>query len=398
MRPEQLKRLALDQQQYLTDLRRQFHARPELSSREFETRGVILRELRDMGIPCDPVEGTGVIGVIRGGLPGPVRVLRADMDALPIQEDARNLKREKACVSAVPGVSHACGHDAHMAMLLGAARVLAGLREQLPGTVLCCFEEAEETTAGADSMLRALERYPVASCFALHVYAGLDAGRIDLSPGPRMAGTVRIDLDILGRSGHGSRPDQALNPIIPAAHTVTQLESAFHGRFSPRDGVTLGLCVLQAGELYNVIPDTAHIAGSARFFRPEDGQRALDMICGIARSTAEAHGCRVRFGPENRISLQPVVSDAGEAARVRNAVCRIMGDGTAAACEPWYASESFSRCLQRWPGALGLLGIRDPEYGSGAAHHSAQFDLDESVLPLGVAALAADVLDTAETP
>ena len=392
MIPEQTRQLVLEQQEYVTAMRREFHRHPELSSREYDTGRVIVRELESMGIPVERPEGTGVIGVIRGGRPGPVRLLRADMDALPVAEDPRNQVRDKVCVSAVPGVSHACGHDAHMAMLLGAARLLSRLRDDLCGMVLCCFEEAEETTLGAGSMLDALRKYPVESCFALHVYAGLDAGRIDLSPGPRMSGTVRIDLDILGRSGHGSRPDQALNPIIPAAHIVTQLGSAFQNCFGPEEGVTLGLCVLRAGEQYNVIPDRAHIEGSARFFLPESGPKAMDIVRRTAENTAEGFGCSVRFSEENRISLQPVVNDPAITGGIRSDLSSLCGGNVLGSCPPWYASESFSRYLSRYPGALGLLGIRNPQYGSGAPHHSAQFDVDESVLTLGVCALMAYAL------
>ena len=392
MIPEQIRQQVLEQQEYAASMRREFHRHPELSSREYDTCAAIVRELESMRIPVDRPEGTGVIGVIRGGLPGPVRLLRADMDALPVAEDPRNRVRDKVCVSAVPGVSHACGHDAHMAMLLGAARLLSRLRDGLCGTVLCCFEEAEETTLGTGSMLEALRKYPVSSCFALHVYAGLDAGKIDLSPGPRMSGTVRIDLDVLGRSGHGSRPDQALNPVIPAAHIVTQLESAFHNRFGPGEGVTLGLCVLRAGEQYNVIPDKAHIEGSARFFRPESGPKAMDILCRIAENTAAGFGCSVRFSEENHISLQPVVNDPAVAGSIRSALSGLCGGEALGSCPAWYASESFSRYLSRYPGAMGLLGIRNAQYGSGAPHHSAQFDVDESVMQLGMCALIAYAL------
>ncbi len=396
MKPEEIRRLAEAQQETVIALRRELHRNPELSSREWETRKRILRELDSLGVPWEPAEGTSVIAVIRGSRPGKARLIRADMDALPLQEDGRNLRGEKVCVSGRPGICHACGHDAHVAMLLGTVRLLSALREELQGTVYCCFEEGEEETSGVDSMMRALEKHPIDECFALHVYAGLDAGRIDLSPGPRMAGTLRIDLDVLGRSGHGSRPDQAMNPVVPAAHIITQLDSAFVNELSPEEGTTLSLCMLRAGEAYNVIPDRVHLSGSARFFDPEEGRKALEIVRRVAENTAAAHRCAVRYGDQHRISLDPVVNDPGVTARVRTAVAGMMGAEALGECGRWYASESYCRYLERWPGAMGFLGIRNPAAGTGAPHHSPQFDVDESVLLLGVCAQTAFALEEQE--
>ena len=162
--------LVAQQEEYIISMRRAFHTHPEVSGQEFDTRDLLIRELEGMGVPYQKVPGTGLVAVIQGARPGKNRLLRADIDALPLQEDENNLKGPKTCVSARPGVCHACGHDAHMAMLLGTMRVLLQLREQLCGTVYCCFEEGEETNCGIDAMMEALKAYPVEECFALHVY------------------------------------------------------------------------------------------------------------------------------------------------------------------------------------------------------------------------------------
>lgn len=379
--------LVAQQEEYIISMRRAFHTHPEVSGEEFHTREVLIRELESMGVPYQKLPGTGLIAVIQGANPGKNRVLRADIDALPIQEDKNNLKGPKVCVSEEPGVCHACGHDAHMAMLLGAMKVLLQLREHLNGTVYCCFEEGEETNCGIDTMMEALKAYPVDECFALHVYNALDAGKINIVPGPRMAGNIGIGIYIHGKAGHGSRPDQAVNPIIPAAHIITQLNSAFMNRLNVEETVTLGLGVVKAGTATNVIPDEAYVGGTSRFFNAEEGEKALALINQIAESTAANFGCTVSYQTHrHKISPKAVINDPGvverTVAKMREyGVGNYLGD-----CERWFASECYSAYLDRYPGALGMLGIRNEVLGTGAAHHNEKFDIDESALKLGTLA------------
>lgn len=386
MELKNLKKLALAQQEFLIQLRREFHRQPELSGQELQTREVLLRELEKMQVPYKKLPGTGVIAVIKGGKPGKHRVLRADIDGLPVREEAENLQQKKVCVSQVPGLCHACGHDAHMAMLLGTMRVLLQVQPDIAGTVYCCFEEGEETNCGVESMLTALAEYPVEECFTLHVYAGLEAGKVNIEPGPRMAGNVGIGFYVKGRAGHGSRPDQAANPIVPAAHIVTQLDSAFLNQINAEETVTLGICMFQAGEITNVFPEQAYLAGTARFFNKEEGQKALELVKKVAVHTAACHNCSIEFAPRNRVNLHPVVNDAAVAERVQAQVAAMCGEQVLGPCGRWYASECYSRYLEKYPGALGFVGIRNQRLGSGAPHHSGKFDIDEAVLPLGVCA------------
>lgn len=388
---EKIRELALGQQDYAVRMRREFHRYPEVSGEEWKTRGRLIAEIEKMGLPYEKVPGTGLIAVIQGKKPGKSRVLRADMDGLPLKEERENLVREKVCVSQTDGVCHACGHDAHMAVLLGTMKVLCQMQEELSGTVYCCFEEGEETNCGVDAMLKALEKYPVDECFALHVYNALDAGRINVVPGPRMAGTVGIGITVKGRSGHGSRPDQAVSPIIPAAHIITQLNSAFMNQLNVEETVTLGIGMVKAGEATNIIPDTAYVGGTARFFNREEGEKALAVINRVVENTAACHGCTVAFEGRHNISPYPVVNDRQVAERVRNAVKEICGGKVLGDCDKWYASECYSAYLAKYPGALGFLGIRNKEYGSGAAHHNGRFDIDESGLWLGICAETAFV-------
>ena len=161
MESSKIKELAQDQQDYVVAMRREFHRSPELSGKEFHTRERLIEEIEKMGVPYEKLPGTGLIAIIEGGKPGKNKILRADIDALPLQEETENLKQPKVCVSEIPGRCHACGHDAHMAMLLGTMRILVQNKEELPGTVYCCFEEGEETNCGIDTMIEALEKYPI---------------------------------------------------------------------------------------------------------------------------------------------------------------------------------------------------------------------------------------------
>ena len=198
-------KLAAEYQEFMVRMRREFHQHPEISGEENHTREVLIREIEKLNVPFRLLPGTGIIAIIEGGKPGKHRVLRADIDGLPVQEESSNLKQKKVCVSSVDGVSHSCGHDAHMAMLLGTMHVLVNIQKEVKGTVYCCFEEGEETNCGIDTMLSALAEYPVDECFALHVYSGLSAGKINVSPGPRMAGTVGVGFYVCGKAG----------PLIP---------------------------------------------------------------------------------------------------------------------------------------------------------------------------------------
>ena len=392
MNKKEIRERAQQVQDYMVQMRRTFHENPEVSGKEWKTRERLIQEIEAMGLPYEMVPQTGLIAVIQGGKPGKNRLLRADIDALPLEEEKVNLKREKSCVSQIHGVCHACGHDAHMAVLLGTMKVLSAMREELSGTVYCCFEEGEETNCGIDAMMAALEKYPIDQCFALHVYAGLEAGKVNIVPGPRMAGTVGIGFYLRGKSGHGSRPDQAVNPIIPAAHIITQLNSAFMNQLNVEETVTLGIGKVTAGEATNIIPDTAYVGGTARFFNHKEGEKALEIINRIAENTAACHGCGIEFEKRHCISPYPVVNDRDTALAIQEGLKEICGEEVLGDCDRWFASECYSAYLGRYPGALGFLGIRNEEYGSGAAHHNGKFDLDESVLWLGGCAQLAFVI------
>lgn len=366
--------------------RRIVHGFAELSGQEVQTSAFIRTELEALGLPVQAVSATGLLATLDTGRPGPCIALRADIDALPVPEQPNNLAGPRSCISQNPATCHACGHDAHTAMLLGAAKALAACRDTLCGTVYFCFEEGEETGGGVQAMLDALAARRVDTCWAIHVYAGLASGKICLDAGPRMAGAAGVDLTVCGRGGHGSRPDLSINPVFCAASILTNAAAAWVNQIPAGETVTLGITSIQGGETGNVIPDTARVLGSLRFFSAGQGQKAVELLQSVAEHTAAINRCTVRFGPKFRVLCGPVRNDPRYAALAQQAVAQVLPAGAVVSCDPWYASESFSRYCQAYPCVMAHLGIDNPAYGSGAAHHNGAFDVDENVLPLGVAA------------
>ena len=280
-----IKELAGQQEDYIIRCRRTIHALAETAAQEFKTKAFILEQAKELGLPWEEVPTTSLIVKMDTGKPGPVVALRADIDALPMKEDPQNLKGPRTCVSSQENTCHACGHDAHSAMLLGAMRILHAIRGQLRGTVLFCFEEGEEPLTGVDALLQALEKYKVNRVWAIHVYAELEEGKISVEPGPRMAGACIPCVRFTGRSGHGSRPDLAINPLFCGASFLNNLCTAFCNEIPAGETVTMGITTFHCGTVNNIIDNTAEIGGSFRFFSKEAGEKAKEIFKRVAETT-----------------------------------------------------------------------------------------------------------------
>ena len=377
--------------------RRQVHRMAETGGVEVRTNAFIKEKLTEFGIPYDTMEGTGILGIIDTGKEGPHIGLRADFDALPVPEDACNLKKERVVISDTPDKTcHACGHDAHTAMLLGAAKILSKHKEELEGIIYLSFESGEEIGAGYGPMMKALEQYHVDTFWAIHVLNYIPAGQICVQAGPRMAGGGMIDVTFIGKGGHGSRPDLSANPVFCAANFVTNLATAFVNQIDANETVTLGVTSIQGGEAANIFPDTAKVIGTIRFYSQSEGKKALDLIKKVAEGTASYSKCRAEFGPWMNMVGTPLINDEYYADMIEERLKGIIGEEKVVHAQPWYASESFSRYLQNWPGVMAHLGIKNDEYGSGAEHHNSKFDVDESVLSLGVLSTVEYVLGVIE--
>lgn len=380
---------------YTVDCRRKIHEMAELSNEEVNTSAFVEEELKKMGLPTvRPAEYT-VVAVLDTGRPGKKVALRADLDALAVPENPDNLAGPRVCRSNTPDKTcHACGHDAHSAMLLTAAKILTEEKDHLNGTIYFCFEQGEETgkLIGATGILNYLkEQGGVDTVWAIHVYNKLESGKLCVDAGPRMAGAAGVDTTIIGKSGHGSRPDRAINPVFCAASILPNLASAFINQLNVEETVTCGITSIEGGgESSNIIPDTARIRGSFRFFNVKEGEKAVQVYRKVSDATAEMMGCRAEHNPvRERVLGNPCINDEKCSQIAAAAIGAVTPEGTVTTAEKWYASESYSFYLSTYQGILCHLGIKNEAYGSGAEHHNTYFDVDEGVLPLGVLATAA---------
>ena len=381
---EEIQRQAELQRDYVVECRRTVHRFAEVSGTEVKTSAFIEGEIKKCGLPYEKVADTGWIATLDTGKPGPKIALRADMDALPVPEEENNLAGPRIVKSDNPKTSHACGHDAHTAMLLGAMKALVANKDSLTGQIFFCYEEGEEDGKGTVPMVNAVGEKHADVIWAIHVYAGLESGKICVAPGPRMAGAAEVIIKVIGKGGHGSRPDQAANPVFCAAAILTNTATAWVNQITAGQTVTLGVTSIKGGEVGNVIPDTADMIGSLRFFDIDEGRKAVELFKSVAEHTAIMNKCKAEFSDRFNVVCEPVVNDAHYAGIAERALPEVLPDGAVSPCEPWFASEGFSYYHRVCPSVMAHLGIKNPEYGSGAAHHNGFFDVDENVLPLGL--------------
>ena len=371
-------------------LRRQLHQQPELSNREEKTGRFVAERLRALGLEVRyPIAKTGAVGVLRGGRPGGVVALRSDIDALPIEE-----RNELPFRSQVKGVMHACGHDAHMAILLGTAELLSGMKARLPGTVVFLFQPAEEGApvgeeGGAPLMVKegALDDPKVQAVFGLHVGGWTASGQAGWSDGPIYASSDAFSIEVAGKTVHGAQPHMGLDPIPVAAEIVSAIQTIVSRQIDGRQPRVLTIGKIQGGTRQNIIADKVTMEGTMRALDP--GVRA-EMKARLARTVkgvAEAHGttASLRFFDAGD---PPTVNDAALARRVGvPALERVFGKG-AFHVEPQMVAEDFSYYGQKAPYFFFLLGTRNEAKGIASTNHTPDFDVDEDVLPSGVRAMA----------
>jgi amidohydrolase len=388
---DDLKRRVEDLSGSLVACRRALHKRPELGFEEHETAALVAKRLGELGIEVRTgVAKTGVVGLLRAAKPSrqPV-LLRADMDGLPIDEVSG---REYG--SEVAGKMHACGHDGHMAMLLGAASVLTAVRERLDRDVVFCFQPGEEGFGGAEAMIRegVLSDHDVGEVYGLHLWSLFPVGTVQLRPGPTMAGNDEFVASIVGKGGHGAMPHEARDPIVAAASAVVALQSVVARSIDPMQPAVVTVGSLQAGSAPNVIPEVATLRGTMRSF--DDGVRQLlrRRVREVLEGTSAAAGCRLDY------ALHPgyptVVNDADAVARVRRHAALVAGDANVVEPAPMAAAEDFAYFLRERPGAFVFVGAGNAARGITAPHHAPQFDIDESALPIGTELLVRIALGT----
>ena len=391
--------------------RRHLHQNPELSNREFETAKFVAARLRELGLEVQTgVAHTGVVAVLKGGLPGPVVALRADMDALPVVEEVDlpfASKVRSTYDGKDVGVMHACGHDAHTAILLGTAAVLAQLKPQLKGTVKFLFQPAEESApageeGGAELMLKqgVFDRSPKPEViFGLHVFAQWEVGELLVKEGGAMASADSLDITVHGKQTHGAAPWQGIDPIVVASQIVLGLQTVASRQMNVgREPVIVTIGKIDGGVRNNIIPDRVLMRGTLRAL--DDGMRKElhERVTRTAIKIAESSGARaeVVIGAESDYPV--TVNDPALVARMRPTLARVAG-GPVKTPDAMLGAEDFSYFAQRVPGLFVFLGARPkneaPELF--AANHSPRFHLDEGVLPVGVRTLANLVVDYSAT-
>lgn len=368
-------------QPQIVEWRRRLHQRPELGFKEQLTAELIAQKLQEWGISHQTgIAKTGIVATIESGKPGPVLAIRADMDALPVQEE-----NDVPYRSQHDGVMHACGHDGHTAIALGTAYYLSGHRDQLAGTVKIIFQPAEEGPGGAQPMIEAgvLRNPDVDAIIGLHLWNNLPLGTVGVKSGPMMASVEEFNCTIFGKGGHGAIPQQTVDAVVVSAQIVNALQTIVARNVNPLDSAVVTIGQIHAGTAFNVIAGTAEMSGTIRYFNPAFdgffGKRIEQIIAGVCQS----HGARYEL--DYRRHYPSLVNDAAIAELVRTVAETVVETpaGVVPECQTM-GGEDMSYFLQAVPGCYFFLGSANPERDLAYPHHHPRFDFDETALGMGV--------------
>lgn len=370
----------------IIEIRRAVHANPELSYHEVQTAKFVASKLRELGIEVrTKVGGTGVVGMLRGGKEGKVVALRADMDALPVTEEV-----EVPFKSRNAGAMHACGHDTHIAMLLGAAKLLARHREDVFGTIKFFFQPAEENggLGGAKPMIDAgvMEKPKVDYVFGLHIGGESPSRTFALRPGPFMAAPDGFKIRILGKGGHGSRPQDTIDPIFISAQLITALQGISSRMINPIEPFVVSVCSIHSGTKDNVIPNDAELQGTIRTLTAKTRALSKRLVRQITRSVCEAFGAK--YEVEFIQDAYPITYNNEKATKRVIQILKSIPNTKTKEVDVMLGAEDFSRFLQKAPGTFYFLGTRNEKKGCIYPNHSSKFKVDEDVLKYGAVSLA----------
>lgn len=382
----------------LIEMRRDFHMHPELSNREERTSRVIAERLRALGFDevRTGVAGYGVVALLKGGKPGPVIALRADMDALPVEETLNVPYKSQN-----KGVKHACGHDVHMTVQLGVAEILVKMRDRLPGTVKLIFQPAEEgapkgETAGARQMVRegALDNPRPAAIFGLHTDPSLQAGQLGFVSGPMLSSADRFTIRIIGKKSHAAWPHLGIDPIVVASEAVLALQTIRSRRVDPQDPIVLTIGKIDGGNRENIIADEVRLLGTVRTLNEDTRSRIEKLMREILGGITSAHGAAYEIDYERQYSV--TTNPEPLASLIRATMERIVGKSNVVVSKPVSGAEDFSEFQKVIPGFFYWLGVANTQRGITASLHTADYDVDEESLVTGVKAMTAIVLDALE--
>ena len=397
-RSQRVARMAESMRPRLVAQRRDIHMHPELSNREERTSRVVAERLKALGFDevRTSVAKHGVVALLRGGRPGPVVAVRADMDALPINETI-----DVPYKSRTPGVKHACGHDVHTTVALGVAEVLASMRAELPGAVKFLFQPAEEGAppgeeGGAKLMIKegALENPRPAAIFGLHTEPNAQAGQVGYHSGPAMASSDTFSITVRGKSAHGAQPHRGVDAVVVAAECVLALQNIRSRRIDPLEPLVITLGTVQGGTRFNVIAEEVKLTGTMRTLSDQVRERAVALMRETLASVTAAYGAtfELNMGDSNPVTYnEPALVEES-----LPAIKRVVGDQNALALRPFMPSEDFSYYQKVVPGFYYFLGVGNRARGINAGWHTPEFDVDEESLVVGVKVMSNVLLDYLE--
>lgn len=381
-----IKELVKKNKGYVINLRREFHSNPEVSFKEYETSNRVKEELDKMGVEYISVAGTGVVATIKGNKPGKTVALRGDMDALTVKE-LNNMDFK----SHNDGIMHACGHDGHTSMLLGAAKVLNELRDEIKGTVKLFFQPAEETAQGAHAMIKDGVMEGIDSIFGIHLWADIDTGKVSVEEGPRMAAADWFSINVKGKGGHGSAPQQCVDAVVVSSAIVMNLQSIVSREIHPNEPLVLTVGMLNSGSRFNVVAENGYMEGTTRSFNPKLRKNLPQMMERVIKSTAETY--RAEASLDFKFITAPVINDSKCSKIAEQAVEKILGKDGITKFEKITGGEDISHFMELAPGALAFVGCRNEKKGAFYPHHSGCFNIDEDALEIGTNLYAQYAID-----
>ena len=372
---------------YLIEMRRYFHMYPEISCKEYNTSKKIKRELEKMGISWRACGlETGVLATIRGEKPGRTILLRADMDALTVNETT-----DVPYTSLNEGVMHACGHDCHIAMLLTAAHILNDMKDDLCGTVKLAFQPAEEIAKGAQAMIDQGVLDGVDACFAIHVWTDVPAGLVSLEPGSRMASCDQFCIRIIGKGSHGAKPEDGIDAVVATAAMINNLQTIVSREISPMEPAVITVGSIQAGTRWNVVAEESRLEGTTRCFSKDVWEKFPQRMERVVKNTAETFRTCSDFSYERLVP--PTINESKFTTLAQQSAKKILGEKCLAGYAATTAAEDFSVYLQKVPGAIALLGTGNVTCGAVWPNHSGNFCVDESQLINGAMLYAQVAID-----
>ncbi|MGF6905627.1 amidohydrolase [Fusobacterium sp. PH5-44] len=378
-----IKKLAEKNSEYIIERRRYFHQYPELSFEEVDTTKTLIAELKSMGIEVTTYEGLhGVVGTIKGGKAGKTVMLRADIDALPVEEHT-GLPFE----SKNKGKMHACGHDAHMSMLLGAAKILSEIKNDLEGDVKLLFQSGEETTYGARLYIEKGCLNGIDAIFGMHIWGTLDAPYINLEKGNRMASCDNFKIIVEGTSAHGSAPHAGNDAIVAAASVVMNIQTIASRHNDPLNPLVVTVGTMKGGQRFNIIANHVEMEGTIRTFSREMRHKMKPLLKKIIDDSADVLGCKINL--EYMECLNPIINEDDFLDRVaRNAAIKLYGEESLKEMPTLMGSEDFALYMEKVPGYYGFIGARNEKKGIIYHNHNDKFTIDEDSLERGAALYA----------